>query len=88
MKNITVSVDEEVYHNARVEAAKQRKSLSALVGEFLAALARGESKSRSADAGLELSKLFAMSDRQHKKRRGSAGPLNREQLHERGVSRH
>ena len=38
MKNITVSVDEEVYHAARVEAARRRKSLSALVREFLAGL--------------------------------------------------
>ena len=38
MKNITVSVGEEVYHAARVEAARRRKSLSALVREFLAGL--------------------------------------------------
>ena len=38
MKNITVSVSEEVYHAARVEAARRRKSLSALVRGFLAGL--------------------------------------------------
>lgn len=38
MKNITVSVGEEVYHAARVEAARRRKSLSALVRDFLAGL--------------------------------------------------
>ena len=88
MKNITVSVDEQIYHNARVEAAKRRKSLSALVAEFLAALARGEQEDRELGVNAELSKLFAISDRQHKNRRGSAGPLNREELHRRGVSRY
>jgi hypothetical protein len=38
MKNITVSVGEEVYHAARVEAARRRKSLSALVRDFLGGL--------------------------------------------------
>ena len=35
MKNITVAVDEEVYHAARVEAARRRRSVSALVQDFL-----------------------------------------------------
>jgi hypothetical protein len=35
MKNITVSVDEEVYHRARVRAAELRTSVSALVCRFL-----------------------------------------------------
>lgn len=38
MKNITVSVGEEVYHAARVEAARRRKSLSALVRDYLSGL--------------------------------------------------
>ena len=41
MKNITVAVDEEVYHAARVEAARRRKSLSALVRDFLVHLQSG-----------------------------------------------
>ncbi len=35
MKNITVSVDEEIYHKARVRAAERRTSVSALVKNFL-----------------------------------------------------
>ena len=50
MKNITVSVDEKIYHAARVEAALRRKSLSALVREFLAGL---ESGARAADPQVE-----------------------------------
>jgi hypothetical protein len=43
MKNITVSVDDETYRRARVKAAEQDTSVSALVKRFLAELAAGES---------------------------------------------
>lgn len=35
MKNITVSVDEDLYHRARIRAAERRSTISALVREFL-----------------------------------------------------
>ena len=85
MKNITVSVDDELYHEARVEAARQRKSLSALVREFLVGL-RLTAAEKGGDP--ELEKLFALSDRKHQNRKGSVGPLNREELYQRGISRH
>ena len=43
MKNITVSVDDETYRRARMKAAEQDTSVSALVRRFLAALAQEES---------------------------------------------
>ena len=43
MKNITVSVDDEVYRRARMKAAEQDTSVSALVARFLAELAADES---------------------------------------------
>jgi predicted CopG family antitoxin len=43
MKNITVSVDDEVYRRARMKAAEQDTSVSALVSRFLTELATGES---------------------------------------------
>lgn len=43
MKNITVSVDDDLYHRARVKAAEKRRSLSALVKEFLSHLVEEES---------------------------------------------
>ncbi|MBX9828030.1 MAG: hypothetical protein K2Z80_32200 [Xanthobacteraceae bacterium] len=39
MKNITVSVDEAVYRRARIKAAEQDTSVSALVKRFLVELA-------------------------------------------------
>ena len=86
MKNITVSVDDELYHGARVEAAKRRKSLSALVREFLSSLQESAAATRSAKDP-ELEKLWALADSKPMKR-GSAGPLHREELHARRVSRH
>ena len=47
MKNITVSVDDEIYRRARVWAAEQDTSVSALVREFLQQVAAGESEGES-----------------------------------------
>ena len=44
MKNITVSVDDDTYRRARMKAAEQDTSVSALVRRFLNELASGESK--------------------------------------------
>ena len=44
MKNITVSLDEETYRRARMKAAEQDTSVSALVRRFLIDLAAGESE--------------------------------------------
>lgn len=38
MKNITVSVPDEVYRRARIRAAEREQSVSALVAEFLTGL--------------------------------------------------
>jgi hypothetical protein len=38
MKNITVSVDDETYRRARITAAVQGKSVSAMVREYLGSL--------------------------------------------------
>lgn len=44
MKNITVTVDDETYHRARVRAAEQRTSVSVLVRTFLQQWAAEESE--------------------------------------------
>jgi hypothetical protein len=43
MKNITVSIDDETYRRARVRAAEQDASVSALIERFLTGLAFEES---------------------------------------------
>ncbi len=44
MKNITVSVDDETYRRARIKAAEQDTSVSALVRRFLSDLGASESE--------------------------------------------
>jgi hypothetical protein len=42
VKNITLSVEDDIYRSARVEAARQNTSLSAVVRSYLRAFARGQ----------------------------------------------
>ncbi len=44
MKNITVTLDDETYRRARIKAAEQNTSVSALVKRFLTEIAAGESE--------------------------------------------
>jgi len=44
MKNLTVSLDDEVYRRARMRAAEQDTSVSALVRRFLVEVASEESE--------------------------------------------
>jgi hypothetical protein len=46
MKNVTVSVQEEVYRRARIKAAERDTSVSALIKGFLIALASEEPDAR------------------------------------------
>ena len=47
MKNITVTVDDELYYKARIRAAEKRSTLSALVREYLTQLVQTESSFES-----------------------------------------
>lgn len=44
MKNVTVSLDDDTYRRARVYAAEQDRTLSALVREFLNSIGSGETE--------------------------------------------
>jgi hypothetical protein len=77
MKNITVSVDDETYRRARMKAAEQDTSVSALVKRFLVELAEGESeferRKREERALRERISTFSAGNR-----------LRREDVHRRG----
>jgi Arc/MetJ-type ribon-helix-helix transcriptional regulator len=78
MKNITVSVPEHVYRDARVRAAERGTSVSALVAEFLATLSEREAEF----ARLEAQRRAVIARIEH----FSAGDrLDRDALHERAV---
>ena len=80
MKNITVSVDDETYRKARIKAAELETSVSALVRDYLAKLARQESaqerferlKREEAELRTQVPKGFSAADR-----------LSREEIYDR-----
>jgi hypothetical protein len=78
MKNITVTVPDDVYRNARIRAAERGTSVSALVGEYLRSLS---------GRGTEFSRLEAQQQQiQHAIERFRARDrLDRDQLHDRAV---
>jgi len=78
MKNITVTVPDDVYRNARIRAAERGTSVSALVGEYLRSLSGRRA---------EFSRLEAQQQQiQSQISRFRAGDrLDRDQLHDRAV---
>lgn len=78
MKNITVSVPDEVYRQARIRSAERGQSVSALVAQHLRSLS---------DHDAEFARLEALQRRvqsQIKRFRGS-DRLDRAELHDRAV---
>jgi plasmid stability protein len=78
VKNITVTVPDDVYRQARVRAAERGSSVSALVGDFLRSLS---------DRDREFARLEAQ-QRAVQQRIGrfrAADRLSRDELHERAV---
>lgn len=78
VKNITVSVSDDVYRQARIRAAELGKSLSALVAEFLSSLSERE---------LEFARLEAKQRRVQSEIREfrARERLSRDEVHERAV---
>ena len=78
MKNITVSVPDDVYRDARIRAAERGSSVSALVAEYLRSLSERET---------EFSRLEAQQRRiQNQIERFSArNRLSRDEIHTRAV---
>jgi plasmid stability protein len=77
VKNVTVSVPDDVYRTARIRAAHQGTSVSAMVAAYL----------RSLSGGTEYSRLEAQQRRIQRqiKRFRAADRLSRDELHERAL---
>ncbi len=78
MPNITVSVPDDVYRAARIRAAEQGSSVSALVAQYLRSLSEREA---------EFERLEAQQRRIESQiaRFSARGRLDREELHGRAV---
>lgn len=81
MKNITVSVNDEVYRRARRKAAEHNTSLSRLVADYLQALSRDDEL--RVERNKRLDELFATQDRGRKRK--AVGRLKREEIYGRGL---
>lgn len=77
MKNITVSVPEDVYRAARVHAAERGRSVSALVAEYLRSLSEQGKLGR-----LEQERRRIIGEITHF---SAADRLDRDAVHERGL---
>lgn len=78
MKNLTVSVPDDVYRVARVRAAEEGNSLSALVAGYLRSLSGGEAELSRLEA--QQSEVLGEIDRFRARDR-----LDRDELHRRAV---
>ena len=81
MKNITVSVNDEVYRRARRKAAEHNTSVSRLVADYLRLL--GKEDELRADRTKRLEELFATQDRKRTKK--AVGRLKREEIYGRDL---
>lgn len=81
MKNLTVSVPDEVYREARIRAAEQGRSVSALVADYL--------RSLSGDQQAEFDRLRALQEQVTSEITGfdSSDRLTRDELHDRAALR-
>lgn len=85
MKNITISVDDDLYRQARIKAAEQDTSVSALVKGFLATLVAGAPVSARDWKREQEALLDAI--RQRHPGFNSADNLSRDALHDRDALR-
>jgi plasmid stability protein len=76
MKNITVSVDDETYRRARIKAAEEETSVSALVRAFLSELGTTESE-------FERLKRLEQEVRERITNFSASDRLSRDEIHER-----
>ena len=86
MKTVTISLEDELYETASAQAARSRKSLGEFLRDlFLSGLRPGDMAAK--DGSAILNSLWEMADGRPVTP-GSAGPLSRDDLYLRGLSRH
>lgn len=86
MKTVIIALEDELYESASREAARRRKTLGDFLRDlFLPGLQRGNNEAE--DGATTLKSLWALADARAMTS-GSAGPLNRDELYERGLSGH
>ncbi len=81
MKNITLKIDDETYRKARVRAAKEGTSVSAVVREYLGAFAKGDTDDDHMKRVEALQRLYAEADARATSRDSPLVPLTRDEIY-------
>lgn len=81
MKNITLKIDAETYRKARIRAAKEGTSVSALVRTYLIALSRGSEDEAHQRIVAALQEIYAEADACATPRSEPLVPLTREEIY-------
>lgn len=87
MKTVTITLEDEHYHAASAEAARRCQPLDEFLRDLLLSALRSRDTAAQEDASATLQSLWEMADA-HPVTPGTAGPLNRDELYERGHSEH
>jgi len=80
MKNITLKIDDETYRKARIRAAQEGTSVSAMVKEFLVKQG-GEEDERENRRVAALEELYRIADGRGQARKEPLKPLTREEIY-------
>jgi len=80
MKNITLKIDDETYRKARIRAASEGTSVSAMVRDFLVRQAN-ETDDRDGRRIAALDELFRMAEARARARVDSLEPLTRDEIY-------
>lgn len=80
MKNITLKVDDETYRKARIRAAREGTSVSAMVREFLQR-EEDEEASREAKRIQSLEALYTIANQRANQNKKPVKPLSREEIY-------
>ena len=80
MKNITLKIDDETYHRARVRAAERGTSVSAMVREFLVSQATDE-EAAEARRVAALDEIYGVAEEGGRTRTEPLQPLTRDEIY-------
>lgn len=81
MKNITLKIDAETYRKARIRAAKEGTSVSAMVRTYLVSLSNGSEDEAHQRTVAALREIYAEADARATPRREPLIPLTREEIY-------
>ena len=80
MKNITLKIDDETYRKARIRAAQEGTSISAMVKEFLVKQAGEEDEGENRRIAA-LDELYRIADERGQARQEPLKPLTRDEIY-------